>query len=285
MLSSLLPRVRIHCWGGFGSQLNALAVAYDLIQRFPKRKIEIVIRTGGMHNAEFELTELQLNEFNVKEKKILPEITGARILGSQVKISRFKSIIKFWLEKFGIFATCDSRDLFNSVKPWVVTIRGSYNYLPSPDFMDYLINKLQIKKFDSFANNNVVHYRLGDLLTLNTKSPIGKDKILDQMKKCKDLANNNSFIIMSSDPDVAYRKFSNLEETFIITSIFVNATEVLKYGINSATFIGTNSKMSLWVVILRVYLKIRGNFLPNEFRSYFNQSKVNYFYESCIDFY
>jgi hypothetical protein len=285
MISSLLPRIRIHCWGGFGSQLNALAVAYDLIQRFPRRKIEVVIRTGGIHNAEFELVGLELNEFNITEKKIPSEIRGAVILGSEDKISRLKLIIKFWLDKFGFYATCDSRDSFNSVKPWVVTIRGSYNYLPSRDFINYLINKLQIEKFDSFANHNVVHYRLGDLITLNSKSPMDEGLILDQMKKCVDFANNNSFIIMSSDPDVAYKKISNLEQSFIVTSIFVNAPDVLRFGVNGVTFIGTNSKMSLWVVILRIHLKIQASFLPNEFRSNFNQSKINDFCESYIKFY
>ena len=40
MILRLIPPIKIHCWGGLGSQLYALALAIDLKHRFYTRKID-----------------------------------------------------------------------------------------------------------------------------------------------------------------------------------------------------------------------------------------------------
>ena len=47
--------LRVHCWGGLGSQLFALAHAYELRKKFPKRKIMLFLHTSGVSERFSEL--------------------------------------------------------------------------------------------------------------------------------------------------------------------------------------------------------------------------------------
>lgn len=53
----LMPPLKIHCWGGVGSQLYALAVYERLLVRMPNRKIIIVFHSFGVTERIFELSD------------------------------------------------------------------------------------------------------------------------------------------------------------------------------------------------------------------------------------
>ena len=72
---SCIP-LRVHCWGGLGSQLYALAVAYDLQRKYPKRKIKLLLHTGGVTKRVSELDFIdsigfeiiQISDFQIPDK-------------------------------------------------------------------------------------------------------------------------------------------------------------------------------------------------------------------------
>ena len=48
-------RLRIHSWGGLGSQLFALSLIFDLVRKFPKKRIELIHHTAGVTRRLFEV--------------------------------------------------------------------------------------------------------------------------------------------------------------------------------------------------------------------------------------
>ena len=51
-------KLKIHSWGGLGSQLHALSIAHDLKQNFPTRKLILIHHTSGVSRRFFELKSI-----------------------------------------------------------------------------------------------------------------------------------------------------------------------------------------------------------------------------------
>ena len=285
MVSYFLPKVGVHSWGGFGSQLNALGLAYGLSLKYPKRRIRIVFRTGGEHKAFYELNDLQINEFEIRFKKIDEKVTHIMPSVLTPNLNTYKNFAKASLIKLGLYATCESKSEFDSIKPWVLVIRGSYNLFPSKEFINYLQKKIEHKVENLLYNDVTVHYRLGDLITLETKSPISEEILLQQLNSTVKDTSSISCTILSSDPDTASLKFAQLKTSMIIKSDYATPVEVLKIGTKSKIFLGTNSKISMWVVFIRMNLGLKNSFLPNSFKSIFDQSFEEKFIREYIKFY
>lgn len=285
MFSYFLPKVGVHSWGGFGSQLNALGLAYGLSLKYPKRRIRIVFRTGGEHKAFYELSDLQINEFEIRFKKIDEKASHIIPPVLTPNLNMYKNFAKASLIKLGLYATCESKSEFDSIKPWVLMIRGSYNLFPNKEFIKYLQKKIGDKVENSFDNDITIHYRLGDLMTLETKNPISEEILSQQLNSAVKDTSSISCTILSSDPDIASQKFVQLKTSMIIKSAYATPVEVLKIGTKSKIFLGTNSKISMWVVFIRVNLGLKNSFLPHSFKSIFDQSFEENLIREYIKFY
>lgn len=285
MTFNLLPKIRVHSWGGFGSQLNTIALVHDLSNRFPKRKIEILMRTGGVHGATFELEDLGLNDLNITNLQIRKSNVISENIELDSKLRKLKTLLKYGLYKSGLYSSCNSREDFNSLKPWILTIRGSYNFYPSDSFLDYLSKKLKSDYNDSYSKYNLIHYRLGDLITLQTKKPIEEEVIIEQAKQVFLSNLNPKFCVISSDPEIAKNKFAAFNLPYKIDFLYVKPSDVLKFGLRGTSFIGTNSKMSIWVVMLRLHSKAGFNLLPRDFKKYFDKLLIQGFEKDILDFY
>ena len=62
----ILPRVRVHSWGGFGSQLFAMIIAERLIAKKGLRQIMIVFHTSGVTERELEIPKSWLDRFRIE---------------------------------------------------------------------------------------------------------------------------------------------------------------------------------------------------------------------------
>ena len=70
--------IRIHCWGGLGSQLYAWALFERLSIRFPKRKLRLVLHTSGVTRRASDLNDL----FSVDELITLDDFVHPKKLGN-----------------------------------------------------------------------------------------------------------------------------------------------------------------------------------------------------------
>jgi hypothetical protein len=263
-LFSYIP-IKVHCWGGLGSQLYALSLAYDLQIKFPKRKVKLLLHTGGVtkrvseldfiHNINFET--VQINDFQIQDKQYNNQVKSIKIVLKQIVI-KILYIFKF-------VVSANSNKDFDKVYWWTISTRGHYfNREISTDFYKYLLGhiKLEEKPIIGTQFEIAIHYRIGDLLTLTEKSISPADKIIDAVIKVKKNNNNVKINVYSDSPQIAKETLFNagLTDKFEVKDL--PTIDVIRACIGANYFIGTSSKVSLWVVNIRRYMgEMNNNFL------------------------
>ena len=285
--TQLLPKVKIHTWGGLGSQLYAVALAVDINKRYPSRQIEFICHTGGVTERFPEIAFFTENIIIKNDFKTGHIISNSKKLPIKVF---YITLIKKVLTIFGILSLCNSSKEFDKLKPWVLSIRGHYiDRVISHSTLLIILSKindyiLPIKnnKFQYLS----VHYRLGDLLTLTEKNPI-EVNILNQ---CVVSVLNSSSIkelyLYSDSLGDAMSRIDDLSSRIKITPKELSALPMILECVQSAVFIGTNSKISVWIAFLRA-TKTENNrsYLPSDIchviRKGFNSDSV----ERYINYY
>lgn len=259
--------INIHCWGGFGSQLYALTLALDLKDRFSRREIKLCFHSGGVTHRSPEILSL-IGNFSYE---IINDFSDTPINVST--IGRFRSISRVAMAKLvvftGLISRSDSDSEFRRIKPWVQTIRGHYSYRSQ--------NRATIEKIfcakmfdrDLDAHFIGVQYRLGDLTALETKSPIDSYRIAFLIKKIQ--APGYAVKVYSDTPREARDRLSKHGiECFPANK---NSLDTVIELSQADYFVGTSSKISFWIAILRVVVQRKNNsFLP---KSNISQLKLN----------
>lgn len=273
-LFSCIP-LRVHCWGGLGSQLYALATAHDLKLKYPKRRIKLVLHTGGVTKRVSELDFIpnidfriiQVNDYRMEDKEY-----GNQVKSNEVKLKRF--LIRF-LYYFNFIISANSNLEFNKVRPWTVSTRGHYfNRTVSTSFYSYLLEyvKSEEKQPNRSQFEIAIHYRMGDLLTLTNKSILPADKIIAAVKQAKKSHNDLKIYVYSDSPKIAKETLFNagLTDEFEVSNR--STIDVIRECVHANYFIGTGSKVSLWIVNIRRYMgEIDSNYLEGFDGKLFNQ--------------
>lgn len=271
-LLTYIPKLHIHVWGGLGSQLNAWALYIDVKERFPQRRIQLVLHNGGVTKREPELSFIdELPEISLMQdyhdSNILPKDNLKNSFQARLK-TFFTSIVKKVLKKSGIFASCNNDYEFNALKPWALQIRGHYsNRAISEKSISKLSSEMR-RKLDSYSrksNNSMgLHFRLGDLVDLKTKSPISIKHIIAGV----DMANADGSIkkicVASDSLALALQLLAALKEVGYSLEAFESSTwEVIYFLSTTKVFVGSSSKVSEWIALLRVFNnKAESTYLP-----------------------
>ena len=250
---------KIHAWGGLGSQLFAIALAYDLSERFFRMKPTLVLHTSGVTKRHSEM-ELFKQDFQILEiDDFKTGALGQSNPGFSTGIIRI--IIKKFLTWIRILGLANSSLESGRVKPWTFIYRGHYSYR-------YISQKTTIKiarRLGIVANASekivlgsggqiVVHYRLGDLVTLSSKGPVSLYSLSLQIKKVCDSLDTNTYSVYSDDLPLATNLLSKSLPGYRAIPCSGTTVETLKSITESLYFIGTNSKNCIWGAILRHYL-------------------------------
>jgi hypothetical protein len=258
ILKSLI--LRVHCWGGLGSQLFALAHAYELRKKFPNRKIMLLMHTGGVSERFFELDFLGDSDFEIRQVRDFKKSSfnqSAQIRRAQRIQNQITLITKKILYKTGFIASANTTKEFYGIRPWVISTRGHYsNRAISPSFFNFLLKHIRVNKN---ANSEkrfklVIHYRMGDLLVLQSKSPSGADKLVYKVNSVL-LHQPDPSIVVYSESLIEARKAlvsAGLQREFVVSDL--PTAQLIGQSLEADFFIGTNSKISLWITNLRRYL-------------------------------
>lgn len=257
--------LRVHCWGGLGSQLYALSVAYDLQIKSPKRKIKLVLHTGGItkrlseldfiQNIDFEI--IQVHDFQIQNKEY-----NRHIESNKIELKKFLTKILYF---FNFIVSANSNFDFDKVRPWTVSIRGNYfNRTISSGFYSYILKHINLEEQQPNRTHNeiAIHYRMGDLLTLTEKSISPANKIIDTVREVQKIGNNLKIYVYSDSPQIAKETLFNagLTDEFLVKDLLT--IDVIRACVGANYFIGTGSKVSLWIVNLRRYMgEINSNYL------------------------
>jgi hypothetical protein len=259
------PR-EIHIWGGFGSQLYGLALALDIREKYPKLGFKLVFHTSGVTERQLEIESL-LDKMSLDYDKKF-DFVNHKPIGHK---SGFKNRLIQLLGKTSIgllqasrlVARCNYR---TDVRAWTIQIRGHYAYRNiSEKTLENIAGALglaeNISISDIFLSRITVHYRLGDLLSLSNKSEIEFERLFSAIQR--ELKRNpliNQLFVLTDSQEACRARFKSmslvLEELGIVTTIVSESSvNTILSGIYAQCFIGTNSKISFWIVYLRSLLK------------------------------
>jgi hypothetical protein len=133
-----------------------------------------------------------------------------------------------------------------------------------------------------------IHYRLGDLLSLGNKSFISSQTIVGAIHSQIPSIKNGEVNLFSDSIPAATEMLSELSDKFTIVPHDRNTVQSIKSLSAYEVFIGTNSKISLWVVLFRLNEKDTDKYtslLPLSSRAEISRMIQNYGNLDSLNFY
>lgn len=256
----LFPPIRVHSWGGFGSQLLALALLLDLQQSYPHRRFCLVFHSSGVTRRPPEIEAFLKGVEYIEVDDFLP----------QERISNKTSILKHFLKSLLVSTYIVKGDPGNKaipiIFPWTRSIRGHYSYRPiNSSTIEKFISELMRLTVSTNAPSIFVHFRLGDLLTLQSKTFSSPEKIVELInQEFNYIRKGERIVIATENPQEAKALLVGAEHLPLEFETF-DPTFTLFHGLNSRIFIGTNSKLSLWIALMRCHVSTSNiSYLPED---------------------
>lgn len=254
MLTRLLPPIRIHIWGGLGSQLYAWALYIDLLEHFPYRKVKLVFHNGGVTRRNPDIAHF----FNSDSVEVVRDF-GRKSHEEVVKRPRLqirnlvRAIASRFLTISGFLSSCEEVDSIESLKPWVLEIRGHYSYrkIKHSTVNEIYRQLIDANEVESARNYIGVHDRLGDLLSLDSKGPTPVEALTAEISNAIQQNPKLSVKVFSDSIEEAKKRLGLLSGFSEFEYIDVDPTLTILSLVRSEYFVGTSSKISLWVVIFR----------------------------------
>ena len=263
--------LKIHCWGGLGSQLLALNYYLRVQELYPRKRIILVLHTDGItaRNSEIDFLSNRINLLKVDDYR-------AGVNDKQSHASNFKPIFYFFKAFIKSLANCfrfvitDDKKVLK-VKFWTFSVRCTYtsNVLRKQDIV-HMADILGITSNSLEQNFIGVHYRMGDLPSLKPSALVPLDSIskivndlikagavIDKVRIYSDSIIENSNLQLPREIDSEWKSVDTLQT--------ISELSKTKY------FIGTSSKVSLWIAIFRLCLAVPGSiYLPVNIASNLN---------------
>ena len=264
--------LKIHCWGGLGSQLLALNYYLRVQELYPRKRIILVLHTGGItaRNSEIDFLSNKINLLKVDDYRAGSNDKQSHTTDSNSIFNFVKASIKSLANNFRFVITDDIKVL--KVKFWTFSVRCTYtsNILRKQDIV-HMADILGITSNSAEQNFTGVHYRMGDLPTLKPSALVPLDsisKIINDLNKAGAVIDK---VWIYSDSIV---ENSNLQLPKEIDSEWksVDTLQTISELSKAQYFIGTSSKVSLWVAIFRWALNTAGDvYLPSSIMNQFEQ--------------
>lgn len=259
------PPLKIHVWGGLGSQLFAVALVFNLINKYPRREMLIVLHSSGVTRRSPEVLNL-FPEFNYIE---VDDFSGRTSHDSRFLRRSPKHLVvqsaRFLALSFGLLAE-ENDGKTRKTYPWTLSIRGHYFHRSvSHLFIQTLASRLQenfAADISSFKHEVAVHYRLGDLLELSNKKPIKSERISEVLLGLK---NVKSITVLSDSPKKALLLLEECSKVKLLQILDLKTPETILVSSQSNFFVGTSSKISYWVTLIRLINAPRkSTYMPRE---------------------
>lgn len=254
--------IRIHCWGGLGSQLYAWALYEDIVLKYPHRKFALKLHNSGLTkrssdlrflNKDIDIHEIHDYQVGVEE---------APNLSSQDRVPNFRNILKRCAVRSKFLVYIDNDQDMERLRFWTVSVRGHYSMRIISDetlkMMTYRAVKCGKDWFNTLSEGNKfkdslsIHLRLGDLLLLKTKRPITFDVVANQVNSIMARNSQLSNLVVASDsPAMALAEISvRLSKSLSVEIVDEDPWSTITELVKASYFLGSNSKISVWVSLL-----------------------------------
>jgi hypothetical protein len=268
---ALIPTLKVHSWGGYGSQLFTAYLVLLIQRKFPLRKIQIVLHTSGVtrRTTEFDFSVLGVCSKQVEDFQASSHNSPINRVSRRFRFLVFtKSLLKALLIKIRLVVLANDDDSFGKISLWTFSIRGHYTWL---SLSEVEVQRLYALIFQNRShifhptNDTLVHYRLGDLITLQDKNPISPTRIRDILTKHQNSKGLGSLVVLTDSPIAALLEFvGDIPALANSSTLNCSPLETISNCVRAEAFIGTNAKISLWATIFRLFLYNRKSSLPRE---------------------
>ena len=263
--------LKVHCWGGLGSQLFGVLLYLELKDKFSRRKITLCLHEGGVTLRNSEIGGIFEN-ITIEEIGDFSESSHDTQVEQSHPSAGFRNRAKQLLVKLKVVLALDDSTDFKSVKPWTFSIRGHYSYRrihkESYDLLKSSLSKDGSNRFHIHMDQRIqlgVHYRLGDLLELSTKSPMELSRLIRVIESEMQEKRFESLKVFSDSPAKAVSLIKEQIPQLSVDNEELPTWETIGVLSRSETFVGTFSKISLWVVVLRYFsAELLPSFMPTE---------------------
>jgi hypothetical protein len=244
--------LKIHVWGGLGSQLHAWALAESLQLR-RNRRIILVLHTSGVTRRESDINFLS-GEFAIQHLEDF-EVAKPEVKGSNRFKLLVKQIIKNLLKSLSIVLDDSRLESISRIRPWTLSLRGHYTQVVvRQETLLLMVTKARragLLNLDKpLIEGTLFHYRLGDLMTIESKSPLDPSRFQNLPSLVLPLQ------VMSDSIDRAQQLLSVQFSINITPVVDKSPWDAISIGIRSQVFVGTPSKLSFWIIAIRSTLKI-----------------------------
>jgi hypothetical protein len=237
---------------------------------FPGKRIILVLHTGGItaRSSEIDFLSSKINLLKVDDYRASSNSKQLHKSDSKSISTFIKKYIKF-LANYLSFVITDDRKVFK-VRFWTYAVRCTYtsNVLRKQDIVN-MAGILGIDSNTSEQNFLGVHYRMGDLPTLKPSALVPLNSISIVVNELIKAGAVFGKVKIFSDSIVDN---SNLQLPKEIDSewISVDTLQTIRELSQAKYFVGTSSKVSLWVAIFRWALDAPGDvYLPTSIISQF----------------
>jgi len=247
--------------------MYAWALFERLQVKFPNKKFKLVFHTGGVTKRLPDLESLFaknekdfVQDFESSEDSISGKSPNKKLVGTIKKISI--RAIRQVLISTGFVASTNNELEFSKLKPWAISVRGHYSELRINLDTILLMKSRAENSGNNFKINlkqnedlDVLHYRLGDLLSLTEKSPIDTKRISKAIQEAK-AGTTRDLWVLSDSPSQAVELLQR-EDREIRVKLddgSLDAWQSMMAMSSANIFIGTSSKLSIWAIIFRALL-------------------------------
>ena len=283
--------LNIHCWGGLGSQLFAIAIAYELSYLKLNREIRLVLHSSGVTLRESEISHLNL-PFTVESlSDFSPKTKDGKAPSYRSQRNLFNVSLVRLLESLRIIVFSGE---LSKVMPWTVQLRGHYTKRTIPQrilvdiysLFESSVVSVHGKHEESFVT--AMHYRLGDLVSLSNKSFIDPSRIAGALdfihRDCED--SRKEVTVYSDTIETAESKLKSINSNFDFTFKSKSTWETIHDLVSFDNFISTNSKIGIWVVLFRSLGESKGmSLVPKELQPALELELENKYFLTKIHYY
>jgi hypothetical protein len=262
--------LQIHVWGGLGSQLHACFLSHRIQSDFPKRKVSLIFHSSGVTRRQPEVLGL-LGDLDYR---IVDDFVGPQ---NQIDLKRrFRKELKHrFFSRFHFIESCNNEIEYKRLRWWTLQARGHYSNLNlSSNFSKITLGRMRelgdfsAMELDQISNSGAIHVRLGDLLEIEEKNPTNFQDVINVVRANVETLEKNGLYIYSDSPHIAKEILNEFNFTVLAKDKYQeNAMNALVGMVDSSVFIGTGSKLSLWVAVFRFHSHFA---LPTFLPSYLN---------------
>jgi hypothetical protein len=222
-----------------------------------------MIHTSGITRRDIETESLLRNiPFKVVDDFERQRGHTTEILKSFSKTEVIKAKLyvlpKVLLKITGLLSDLENTKAYDSIKPWLLSVRGHYTRYPfsSNDLLKLyeVISSIDSEALGREALVDVltIQYRLGDLLKLPEKDFVDSKLLSDIANSIADKFHISKTILLTDSPVEASQLLDAANRNWQVANLSPIST--IKICVDSSAFIGTNSKISFWIVVFRALL-------------------------------